>query len=89
MYENTPRSVFSPVQAFISISRLRVNFFADLENIDVVICDASRNIVYERGVNTSVENQITIDISDWDQGPYEIRLIDPDGNFRYGEFDIE
>jgi hypothetical protein len=88
LYESTPRSVFSPIEAFISISQLRANFLADLGDIEVVIYDDSWNIVYERSVNTPGENQITIDISTWEEGNYTIRFINSEDRFMYGEFEI-
>ncbi|MGV8092291.1 MAG: DUF3244 domain-containing protein [Mangrovibacterium sp.] len=83
------KSVIRPIQAFISTTELETNFLYNLGDIDVVICGEAGGVVYERSVDTSIEDQIFIDISSWDQGTYEIRFINSEGRFMYGEFEID
>ncbi len=87
--ENHVRSVFNQIEVFKTASELDVNFLCDVGSIDIVVYDDSGNIAYEENVDTSAVRQVSIDISGWDPGSYEIRLIDTDGNFMYGEFDVE
>ena len=87
--EISTRSVICPVRAFKSTSEIRVNFLYNLGDIDVVISDEAGDVVYERTVNTSVEDQIFIDISSLTQGIYEIRFVNSEGQFMYGEFEID
>ena len=83
------RSVICPIQAFKSTSEIRADFLYNLGDIDVVIYDEAGHVVYERTVNTSVEDQIFIDISSLTQGIYEIRFVNSEGQFMYGEFEID
>lgn len=87
--ELSTKSVIHPIQAFKNTLGIRANFLYDLGDIDVVIYGEAGGVVYERSVDTSVEDQISIDISSWDQGIYEIRFINSEGRFMYGEFEID
>jgi hypothetical protein len=87
--EISTRSVICPIQAFKSTSEIRADFLYNLGDIDVFIYDEAGHVVYERTVNTSVEDQISIDISFFDQGINEIRFINSAGRFMYGEFEID
>lgn len=85
---NQPRSVFSPIQAFLSISELNIDFLSDVGSIDVVVYDEFGNAVYQKTVDTLTENHLTIDISAWNPGNYEVRFIGSEDRFMYGEFAI-
>ena len=83
------RSVIHQIEVFKTTSELDVNFLCDVGSINMVIYDGSGNVVYEENVDATAVHQVSIDISDWHSGSYEIRFIDTDGNFMYGEFDVE
>lgn len=83
------RSAICPIQAFCSTSEIRAIFPCDMGDLDVVIYDDADQVVYERTVNTSTEDQLFIDISSLGQGIYEIRFISSEDRFVYGEFEID
>ena len=86
---STRRTVVHQIQVFKTTSKLDANFLGDVGSIDIVVYNDSGNIVYQDNVDTSAVHQLSIDISGWEQGSYEIRLIDADDHFMYGEFDVE
>jgi len=86
--EPSTRSVIRQVEAFKSASEVDVNFLCDLGTINIIIYDESDNMVYQENVDASAKRHLSIDISNWDQGSYEIQLIDADDHFMYGEFEI-
>jgi hypothetical protein len=83
------KSAIRPIQAFIDTSELEVDFSYNLGDIDVVIYSEDGNTVYERSVDTSEEDQLLIDLSVLEPGIYEIRFINTEGQFMYGEFEID
>jgi hypothetical protein len=87
-----PRGMSSMIKAFQSIDKLHLKFLDDIGNIEVVIYNEEGNIVYQRNVDTLGKNQVSIDISAFEQGNYEIRLIrftNSQEQFMYGEFEID
>ncbi len=86
---NGPRSVIRPIQAFIGTSELNIDFLHDVGDIDVVVYDGAGNVVYQKTVNTLTEDHLSINISVWNPGNYEIRFINSEGRFMYGEFEID
>jgi hypothetical protein len=87
--KNSVKSVFSPIRAFFSISELDIDFLSDVGSIDVVVYNESGNAVYQKTVNTPIEHNLTIDVSDWELGNYEIRFVSSEDQFMYGEFEID
>jgi len=86
---STRSSVIRPIiQAFKNSTALRANFLYNVGDMAVVICSENGNTVYEREVNTSEEDQLLIDLSTLDPGTYEIRFINTEGQFVFGEFEI-
>jgi hypothetical protein len=61
---------------------------SDVGSIDVVVYDEFGNAVYQKTVDTPTENHLTIDISAWESGNYEVRFIGSEDQFMYGEFVI-
>jgi len=86
---NQPRSVFSPIEAFINISELDIDFLSDVGSIDVVVYDEAVNVVYQKTVDTNTEKHLSIDISAWEEGNYTIRFINSEDRFMYGEFEVD
>lgn len=85
---NQPRSVYSPICAFVGVSELDIDFLSDVGSIDVIVYDELGNTVYQKFVNTPAENHLTIDISDWESGNYQIRFVNSEDRFMCGEFEI-
>jgi hypothetical protein len=87
--EVSTKSAIRPIQAFIDISELEVDFLHDAGNIDVKVYDEAGNVVYQKTVSTHTEDHLSIDISAWNPGNYEIRFIGSEDQFMYGEFEID
>lgn len=86
---NGPKSAIRPIQAFIDISELDIDFLHVAGNIDVKVYDEAGNVVYQKTVSTHTEDHLSIDISAWNPGNYEIRFIGSEDQFMYGEFEID
>jgi hypothetical protein len=85
----TPRSLtLSPIEATISTTSLDIVFLQDLGGIDIEIYSESGNIVYSESVDTQTQQYLSIDVSAWNSGIYQIRFVNSDGNYVYGTFEI-
>ena len=90
LYETSVRSVLlNPIEATISISHIEVAFLYDVGNINVVVYTESGTIIYDNNIDTQTQENLTIDISGWDSGIYQIRFIGSTGQYMYGTFEIE
>ncbi|MCG6191412.1 DUF3244 domain-containing protein [Maribellus maritimus] len=49
----------------------------------------SGDIVYEANINTQTQEYISIDVSDWEYGIYQVRFVCSTGQYMYGTFEIE
>ncbi|MDX8341791.1 DUF3244 domain-containing protein [Draconibacterium sp. IB214405] len=78
----------NPIYAAVGSSQLEVNFLFDIGNIIIEIYSLIGGLVYEMNINTQTQQDIFINISDWDNGTYEIRFTNYDGNYLYGDFEI-
>jgi hypothetical protein len=88
--DESVRSVFqSPIQAVISSLSLDVVFLYNVGNINVEVYTASGSLVYQNNVNTQTQQNLSIDLSDWDSGIYQIRFTNSEGRYMYGSFEIE
>lgn len=84
------RSVFSdPIQATINSSSLNVEFSNNLGIISVLVSSPSGSVIYDNNVNTQSQGTLSIDVSNWGSGVYQIRFVNSEGKFMYGTFEIE
>lgn len=77
------------IQSTISSTSLDAEFLTNLGNINVEVYSATGSLVYENNVNTQTQQSISINVTSWDSGIYEIRFVNSDGNYKYGTFEIE
>ncbi len=82
------KSVQKTIRLIQNSTGLEATFFRNLGTIDILIYDDSGNPVYEESVDTSIENQTTIDLSNLSQGQYEIKFINSQNQSMYGDFEI-
>ena len=88
--ENSTRSLLpAPIEAIISDSNLEVVFLSNLGNIDVEVSSTSGSLVYQNNVNTQTQQNLSIIVSNWDSGTYQIRFTNSEGRYMYGSFEIE
>jgi hypothetical protein len=86
---STTKSVFqTPVEATISSNSLNVDFLSTLGDINVEVISVSEGLVYTNTVNAQTQQSLSINVSGWDYGMYEIRFTDSNGNYLYGTFEI-
>jgi hypothetical protein len=84
------RSVFSaPIQATISSSSLDIVFLSNVGDIEVEVYAASGSLVYENNVDTQTQQNLSIDVFNWNSGVYQIRFVNSEGKYMYGTFEIE
>jgi hypothetical protein len=79
----------TPIKATISSSNLEIVFLSNLGNIEVEVSSTSGSLVYQNNVNTQTQQNLSIDVSNWDSGAYQIRFINSEGRYMYGIFEIE
>lgn len=90
LYEGSARSAFLyPVQANISTYNLNVIFLYNVGKINVEVYSVTGNIIYEANINTDAQEHLSINVSNWCNGVYQIRLVSSTGHFMYGHFEIE
>ena len=89
-YKKSVRSLtLSPIEATISTTGLDVVFSQDLGDIDVEIYSESGNIAYSESVDTQIQQYLSIDVSAWNSGTYQIRFVNSEGLYMYGTFEVE
>ena len=76
------------IRATINPFVLNIEFLTNTGDIDVEVSSADGSLVYEHSVNTETQTSLSINVSNWDNGIYEIRFTDSDGNYMYGTFEI-
>jgi hypothetical protein len=81
--------LLNPIEATISTSHIDVDFLCDVVNINVVVYTESWAIIYENNVDTQTQKHLSIDISGWDSGIYQIRFVSSTGHIMCGTFEIE
>lgn len=87
LYSKSTRSlIISPIEATISSTSLSVLFLNNLGVINVIIYSESGSTVYNQNIDTSSQSTITIDVSDWDSGSYQIYFANTAGRYMYGTF---
>ena len=79
----------TPIQATINSSSLNVEFLNNLGIISVEVSSPSGSIIYNYNVNTQSQGTLSIDVSNWGSGVYQIRFVNSEGRFMYGTFEIE
>ncbi len=79
----------TPIQATISSSNLEIVFLSNLSNINVEVSSTTGSLVYQNNVNTQTQQNLSIDVSNWDSGTYQIRFTNSEGRYMYGSFEIE
>lgn len=79
----------SPIQATICTSSLNVEFSNNLGIISVEISTSSGSLIYDNNIDTETQTSLSIDISDWESGVYQIHFEDTDGHYMNGTFEKE
>lgn len=87
--ENVRALIITPIDATINNTSLNALFLNNLGTINVVIYSDSGNTVYDENVDTSNSSVLTIDVSNWDSGSYQIYFANTSGQCISGSFVIE
>lgn len=83
------RSVLpTPIQAMIGSNYLNAYFLYNVGDINVEVHNSSGELIYETSVDTSIQSSISIDVTEWNSGKYEIRFVNTIGSYMYGCFEI-
>jgi len=84
-----PRSIVTPVEAFLSPYAIDIVFLQNLSNLTIQIVDESENQVYsEKNLSPLNGQQLEISILGWDEGRYTIIISDSGGGYMCGVFEI-
>nr|WP_321354501.1 DUF3244 domain-containing protein [uncultured Draconibacterium sp.] len=86
---STKSLTLSPIDASIGTFGLDVVFLQDLGDLDVVVYSESGNIVYSERIDIQTQQYLSIDVSAWNRGIYQIRFINSEGLYMYGTFEVE
>lgn len=77
-----------PIRATISATSLDIEFLSNLGDINVEVYANNSGLVYEYNIDSQTQQSISISVSVWDSGIYEIRFVNSDGKYMYGTFEI-
>lgn len=87
--QNATRSLQQePIEATISPTSLNISLANNLGDINIEVTSASGNIMYSSTVNTQTQTSLSIDVSSWNSGSYQIRFVNSSGQYLEGGFDI-
>ena len=78
-----------PVQATISTSTLEVFFLSNVGIVQVEISLQTEGLIYDESIDTNSQDYLSIDVSNWQSGFYQIRIVNTSGQYLYGTFEIE
>lgn len=78
----------TPIQATIGSNYLNAYFLYNVGDINVEVYNSSGELIYQTSVDTSIQSSISIDVTEWNTGLYEIRFVNTSGNYMYGSFEI-
>ncbi|MDR2805498.1 MAG: DUF3244 domain-containing protein [Dysgonamonadaceae bacterium] len=82
------RSLVLPFEVSKNESVLTVHYLLSLDNIEVEIREASGQVVYFETVNAVANGQLSIDVSGWNEGNYNLSFTNSSGNCIDGSFEI-
>lgn len=83
------RSVLpKPIQATIGSNYLNAYFLYNVGDINIEVHNSSGELIYQTSVDTSNQSSISIDVTEWNSGKYEIRFVKTTGSYMYGCFEI-
>ena len=85
---NKQRSLLKPIQAFNTGQFIEVVFNAAQGAIVITVYDETENVVYLQSVTGSAGQQVFIDITSFGVGEYTIELVDSQGRYLSGRFEI-
>ncbi len=57
--------------------------------ITIEVYNSSGELIYETSVDSSTQSSISIDVTEWNSGLYEIRFVNTTENYLYGSFEIQ
>ena len=78
------RSVFESIILQQYTQHLEATLDNGLGIITILLFDAMSNVVYQTQVNTSIQNQVKISLSNYDTGIYTIKFIDAQDRYLEG-----
>lgn len=85
----SPRMFYlDPIRATISATSLDIEFLSNLGDINVEVYTNNGGLVYEYNIDSQTQQSISISVSDWDSGIYEIRFVNSEGKYMYGTFEL-
>jgi hypothetical protein len=88
--EETPaqRSIPKPIVASLETDALRIELPARLGTIDITIDDELGNTVYQQSVSTTTAQTVVINLAFWNSGEYTLLLVNAQGKYLQGEFEV-
>ena len=82
------KSASAPLEVVQQENQIVVNFFTNLGVLDVSIVNSKGQVVYNRGVNTSVQSCLMIPTINWREGNYQIIISDMFGGELRGNLSV-
>lgn len=82
------RSSVEPIEAYVDETSLDIIFQPDMGIIYIYIYNEANELVLQLPMNTSVQQEISVDMLTLDSGEYSIEFIGIQNQYLYGNFEI-
>lgn len=86
---NIRSSSYIPFRAMQSSLFISVDILAPVGVFTVEVVNDGGVMIYQATLDTSMQNEFLIDISDWYAGSYSIAFVMGEGQCVFGEFEVE
>ncbi|GHV56226.1 hypothetical protein FACS1894182_02340 [Bacteroidia bacterium] len=82
------RALVSPFNVTLNESVLTIHYLLSAGNVQLDISDASGQLFYSDGIDVIANDQLLIDMSNWEEGTYNLSFTHSSGGIIYGSFEI-
>ncbi|GHT13775.1 hypothetical protein FACS189432_02850 [Bacteroidia bacterium] len=89
-FQNNPlRSLSMPFSVTKTANQIIVDYLQSLTNITLTVLNEYGDVMYYDIVSPSINGQLVINISNWEEGSYTISFSNNSGGCIYGNFEIQ
>jgi hypothetical protein len=86
--ETRERTLPQLIEAFLETDALQIELPAHWGTINISIVDEFGDVVYQQSVSTTTAQTVVIDLAFWSSGEYTLLLVNAQGKYLQGEFEI-
>ncbi|MDR1563012.1 MAG: DUF3244 domain-containing protein [Dysgonamonadaceae bacterium] len=84
-YSKAARSAQEPVQVFLNDQGLEIYFLSNVGKVAVFL-EGDGEKLYQRDVDSVIEKTVFINLSEFEEGQYTLKIINDKGECLTGEF---